>query len=34
MVQSHGSEEILVVGGRLDWIILKAFSNLGNSMVL
>jgi len=26
--------EILVVGGRLDWMILKVFSHLGDSMIL
>ena len=26
--------EIFVIGGRLDWMILEAFSNLGDSMIL
>jgi len=28
------SGEILMVGGWLDWVILEAFSNLGDSMIL
>ena len=26
--------EILMIGGRLDWMILEVFSNLGDSMIL
>ena len=26
--------ELLVVGGRLDWVILEVFSSLGDSMIL
>jgi len=29
-----GNGEILVVSGQLDWMILRVFSKLGNSMIL
>ena len=28
------SGEMVVVGGRLDWVILEVYSNLGDSMIL
>ena len=30
--EGHGSGEVLVVGGQLDWMVLEVFSNLGDSV--
>ena len=30
--EGHGSGEVWVVGGQLDWMVLEVFSNLGDSV--